>query len=100
MEKEPAFSAILPSIHKQVSAGADRINARYLLDGEQPREAFVSYWRGLLKHPGSIMPEWHRMVFALLSMIGLSSIKKVFYRLKYRFTSSQNHQPEEPVSHE
>lgn len=100
MEKEPAFSTILPPIHKQVSAGADRINARYLLDGEQPRAAFVSYWRGLLKHPGSIMPEWHRMVFALLSMIGLNGIKKVFYLLKYRFTSRQNHQPEEPVSHE
>jgi hypothetical protein len=99
METDARFESILPPIHKAVTASADRINARYLLDGGLDRAAFRSYWAGLVKHPPSVLPELHRMIYALLSVMGLSGLKKVFYRLKYSINRAKR-QVKETKQHE
>lgn len=71
-------------IHARVWAGADRMNARYLMDAGNYREAFRSYWRGLRRSPGIILPEWHRMLFCLLGMAGLGKLKQGYYALRKR----------------
>ncbi len=100
MEQEPRFEALFPAMRKAVVANADRINARYLLDGGQYRAAFVSYGCGLVKHPPAVLPELHRMLYAFLSMLGLHGLKKVFYRLKYGARPNPNQGSKEPVQHE
>lgn len=84
MGEDQRFKSIFPQIEKQVYANADRINARYLLDGECYRQSVKAYWHGFLLYPPAVWGEWHRFVYALLSILGLSKIKTLFYRLKYR----------------
>ena len=52
------------------------MNARYLLDGGQPRTALRAYWAGLKSDIFTVAPEWHRMIYAILSLIGLGEFKK------------------------
>jgi len=59
-----------------VKAGAERINAFYLLDAKEYRKSFRSYWRGFLLSPGIILPEWYRMGFALLAPLGLEKLRQ------------------------
>lgn len=83
MESEPEFADYLDGIHRKMLAGADRINARYLLDGGKNRKALHAYWHGLKQDIMTVIPEWHRIVFALLSIAGLGKVKKLFYKTKY-----------------
>ena len=83
MRADARFKELLPPIQKQVHAAADRFNARYLLDGEHYRASIKSYWRGFGTHFATVWPEWHRFVYACLSLIGLSGLRKLFYRLKF-----------------
>jgi glycosyltransferase involved in cell wall biosynthesis len=66
----------------RIMAGAHRINARYLLDAGNPKGSLSAYWQGLLSYPPAVLPELHRMLYALLSLAGLGSIKRLFYSLR------------------
>ncbi len=83
MENDPAFSDLFLENQKKIYAGAHRMNARYLLDGGKNRAALKSYWQGLRCHFSTVIPEWHRMVFALLGMVGLGELKHVYLRLRF-----------------
>ena len=69
---------------RRIDAAAHRINGRYLLDGGQAGPAFRSYWRGLWLYPPAVLPEWHRMVYAVLSLAGLGVLKKIYLSLRRR----------------
>jgi glycosyltransferase involved in cell wall biosynthesis len=84
LETDPAYAEEYALINKKVRAGAHRINARYLLDGDQPVRAFSSYWKGLFLSPELILPEWHRMVYCLLAMLGLKKLKTLYLDLRRR----------------
>ena len=45
LETEPVYAAFFPKLHRQVWAGAHRMNALYLLDGHQPLAALKAYWQ-------------------------------------------------------
>jgi glycosyltransferase involved in cell wall biosynthesis len=80
--KDKRTRDMFPLISNQVWAGADRINARYLLDAGEPRQALSSYWRGLNRSPRIVLPEWHRMVYCLLAMIGLARLKDAYLAIR------------------
>jgi glycosyltransferase involved in cell wall biosynthesis len=68
---------------KKVESAAHRFNARYLLDAGKPRQAFREYWRSFRLDSQTCLVEWHRWLFALLSMFGLGFLKNIFYRSKH-----------------
>ena len=67
---------------KAIQAGAFRLSARYLLDADLPRKAFGEYWLSLKLYPGSALQEWHRILYSLLAILGLSKLKKIFLAAK------------------
>jgi glycosyltransferase involved in cell wall biosynthesis len=83
MQSNPELAGRCAKISNRIWAGAHRYNARYLLDGNQPGPALKSYWKSFLAHPRTALVEWHRMVFAVLSVLGLGGLKKVFFRLRH-----------------
>ncbi len=85
LNQEKLYKDMRQLLGNRIQAGADRINARYLLDAGKPRQAFASYWRGLLRSPVMILPEIHRMIFCLLAMVGLGKLKDVFFSLRRLF---------------
>jgi hypothetical protein len=54
-----------------VRAGAHRLDARYLLDGGEPRLALKAYGRVLRNYPPYVFSHWHRILYALLSLLRL-----------------------------
>jgi glycosyltransferase involved in cell wall biosynthesis len=84
METDPVLAEILGSHRRAVTAAAHRFNARYLLDGGKPGPALRAYIRALRTHPQTAMQEWHRILFAGLSLVGLGRLGAVYYNLKQR----------------
>lgn len=73
--QEPVLQDIVRKHSRTVRAGAHRLDARYLLDGGEPAMALKAYGRVLTLRPGFAFEHWHRMLFALLSLMGLGWLR-------------------------
>jgi hypothetical protein len=70
MQSEPDLALLVARHRRRVLGGLHRLDARYLLDGGLPREALQAYGRSLLARPAYALRHWHRMVFAVASLLG------------------------------
>lgn len=75
----PDLAARIERQERRVLAGAHRYRARYLLDGGKARAALGDYLRALRLHPPSALQEWHRIIFAGLSSLGLGFLGEWYY---------------------
>jgi glycosyltransferase involved in cell wall biosynthesis len=82
IEGEAGFNDLWSKYSKRIWAGAHRMNARYLLDGGQPKKALQAYWTGLKSDFFIVAPEWHRMVYALLSILGFRNLRELYLKLR------------------
>jgi len=78
LSSAPEFAAFLPKNQRKVWAGAHRLNAFYLLDGGQPGAALKAYWKGFWQSPAAVLPDWYRILYALLSPLGLSGLRESY----------------------
>ena len=83
MQAQPELADVLEGNWSRIQAGAYRLTGRYLLDGDQPTAALSAYMQALLKRPGYTLKHWHRMIYAVLSLIGAGSLADNYYRIKY-----------------
>ena len=90
MQKQPHLAPIFSEISCSIWAGAHLINARYLLDAGKPAAALSAYWKCFWARPTFALKEWHRILFAGLSLIGLGGLKIIYYawRLQKRKKTS------------
>jgi len=84
MSTQPGLLDLFKKNEKAIMAGAYRLSARYFLDADRPRKAFTEYWQSLKLHPGTALQEWHRILYSLLALIGLSKLKKFYLDAKVR----------------
>jgi hypothetical protein len=83
---QPDLAAFYNANRRRIAAGAQRLSARYLLDGGQPGAALQAYARALLLSPVFTLQHAHRMAYAALSLIGLGQpARHWYYRLRRRF---------------
>jgi glycosyltransferase involved in cell wall biosynthesis len=87
MESDPVLKEILERDRRRIMGGAHRLSARYLLDGGLPASALRAYWRALLAWPSFTLQHWHRMVYALLSLMGGAWMQTWYQRLSSPKTS-------------
>ncbi len=80
MQTVPELKVPFEMLQKKIWAGAHRINARYLLDGQQSKAAFNTYLKCFSSDPITALKEWYRIVFAVLSMLGLGGLKSLHPR--------------------
>jgi glycosyltransferase involved in cell wall biosynthesis len=85
---QPVLSELVAQNSRTVRGGAHRLDARYLLDGGEPGLALKAYGRVLMSRPSFAFKHWHRMLFALLSLMGLDWLRPL---VLYRKIS--NHRP-------
>lgn len=91
MQADARFRPYLQDQMHRVWAGAHRLNAFYLLDSGKPGEALRAYWRGLWKHPPTVLKDWRRILFALLSPLGIDRLRTRYIdRRKRRFSQGEN----------
>jgi glycosyltransferase involved in cell wall biosynthesis len=78
MRNSPEYADLFDQNKKKILAGAERLNAFYLLDAKEYPAAFRSYWKAFWLDPSTVRPEWYRMVYAFFAPLGLDGIRKRF----------------------
>ena len=84
MTTDPNLAPLVKQNQNSITAGAYRLNGRYLLDGGMPSQALQSYWVALRADPMFALKHWHRIIYAVLSLIGGDGLSEWFYSLKTR----------------
>lgn len=80
---QPAMRELIAAHHRQVLAGAHLFDARYLLDGSQPAAALRAYGRVASLQPQRLLRHLPRILFALLSLLGLGGLRRWLQRREY-----------------
>ncbi len=73
--KEPGLAPVLAQAGRRAPASAQRFNARYLLDGGQPKAALQAWMRALIVHPPTALARLNLAGAALLDLIGLGHLR-------------------------
>jgi len=84
MQTDPALGTYFARQPQKIRAATLRFSARYLLDGGKAWPALLSYIRSLITYPTAALKEWHRILFAGLSVVGLGKLGELYYRAKRR----------------
>ena len=84
MENQPEMVDIVDKNRRKILAGAYRLSARYLLDGGFFSEALITYGRALITQPRYAMQHWHRIVYAILCLVGGKSMGEWVYKNRPR----------------
>ena len=80
METEPDLAEKIAQNKNGVFAGAYRLNGRYLLDGGEYANSLRAYLKAFRYQPSYALRHWHRMLYALLGMIGIRNLDAVYER--------------------
>jgi glycosyltransferase involved in cell wall biosynthesis len=73
-ETQPDLAAILERRPRRIRGGAHRLNARYLLNAGQPFQSLSFYAKAFMNAPFYTLKHAHRILFALLSLLGLGRL--------------------------
>jgi glycosyltransferase involved in cell wall biosynthesis len=82
MQSSPAFEADFRHNEKRIRAGAHRLDAFYLLDGGNYLAALKAYARAFTLSAPVVLREFHRVIFAILGLLGLGSLRKVYMAVR------------------
>jgi glycosyltransferase involved in cell wall biosynthesis len=82
MGTQPVLAAIIAENRRNVLARVYRFNGRYLLEGGLGWDALKSYTRSFFYQPIIALQEWHRIVYSILTILGLGKLGKLYYRVK------------------
>ncbi len=74
LQQEAEFASLVAPQIRRVRGGAYRLNARYLLDKGQAGPALAWYGRALAASPKYALRHWHRMLYAVLCLVGLQKV--------------------------
>ena len=84
MRGSPQYAQLFKQNEKRILAGAERLNAFYMLDAKEYGAAFRSYWKAFWLHPATVTSEWYRMVYAFFAPLGLDGLRRRFLANRQR----------------
>lgn len=85
-QTQPALVPIMAKVGRRARASAHRVDARYLLDGGQPRSALKAWVWALLIHPLTALARLNILVSALLQLSGFGRLREMYlHRRQARF---------------
>ncbi len=76
MRQSPKYASLFRKNKERILAGAERLNAFYLVDAKEYSKSFRAYWKAFWFHPATVLPEWRRMVYAFFAPLGLEGVKR------------------------
>ncbi|GAP09529.1 glycosyltransferase [Bellilinea caldifistulae] len=91
MESDPRFKEHLPSVQRRMWAGAYRLDAFYRLDAGDRRAALAAYAQAFRYHPPTVLRDWRRLLYALLSPLGLEGLRQAYLRRRSRRFQQRGH---------
>lgn len=80
METDPVLVPLVAKDRNGVLAGAYRLNGRYLLDDGDYSNSLKSYMKAFIHRPSYTLRHWHRIIYALMGLIGFKNLNTVYKR--------------------
>lgn len=77
-QTQPKLDSVLAKISSRARASAQRVDARYLLDGGQPWPALKAWMRALLIHPPTALARSNILASALLQLSGFGWLREIY----------------------
>jgi glycosyltransferase involved in cell wall biosynthesis len=84
LQADHRFSALFAQHKARILGGAHRFDAFYLLDGGQYAAALSHYAQAFRYHPRVALKDWHRVVYAVLALLGLGKLRELYVRLRQK----------------
>ena len=75
VERDDHLAPVLAKVSRRATASAQRVDARYLLDGGQPAAALKAWTRALVIHPPTALARMNIFVSAILNGLGLGKLR-------------------------
>jgi GT2 family glycosyltransferase len=75
--QDKILSPVLAKVSRRARASANRVNARYLLDGGKPTSALSAWMHALFIHPPTALARLNILASVLLSLLGLGRLRSV-----------------------
>jgi glycosyltransferase involved in cell wall biosynthesis len=76
------LAPIFAKVNRRARASANRVDARYLLDGGQPAAALSGWMRALIIHPPTALARLNIFVSAILNLFGLGKLRSTILRIR------------------
>ncbi len=83
IQSSEQYRELFQQNRKRILAGAERLNAFYLLDAKEYSAAFRAYWKAFWLNPATVKPEWYRMIYAFFAPLGLEGLRKRFIQHRH-----------------
>ena len=83
-KSQPGLAGTVSSVERRARASANRVDARYLLDGGKPASALLAWFRALVIHPPTALARLNIFVSALIHLFGLNNLRSAYLRLRSR----------------
>ena len=76
------LAPVLSKVERRSRASANRVNARYLLDGGQPAATLSAWVRAFFIHPPTALARMNLFVSAILNLFGLGKLRSMVLRMR------------------
>ena len=84
MKENPDFQFDYQDDKRRITGGAHRLAARYFLDGGQSSKSLQAYGKAMVFWPSYAIKHWHRMAYAILSLVSFGRLDRRLIRLSRR----------------
>ncbi len=81
---QPDLAPVLEHVARRARASAERVDARYRLDGGQPWPALQAWTRALVMHPPTALARINLPVSAVLDLMGLDVLRQAILRRRQK----------------
>jgi len=83
-KSQPGLAEAISGVERRARASAQRVDARYLLDGGQSWSALRAWMRALFIHPPTALSRLNIFASALLNLSGLSALREYVLQIRKR----------------
>src|SRR4030095_10136160 len=83
-KSQPGLAEAISGVERRARASANRVDARYLLDGGQPWSALQAWMRALFIHPPTALARLNIFISVILNLLGLDTLRSMYLLLRSR----------------
>jgi glycosyltransferase involved in cell wall biosynthesis len=80
VEQDKNLSPIFEKVKNRAIASAHRVDARYLLDGDLPKQALLAWFKSFWLHPPTAFLRMNIFVSSILNILGLGKIREMILK--------------------
>jgi hypothetical protein len=77
-KNQAGLAEAVSGVERRARASANRVDARYLLDGGRPASALRAWLRALFIHPPTALTRLNIFVSAILKILGLDQLRSMY----------------------